>query len=251
MNRTLQSQPILEDRIVKKTCLLLVATLVLATGVANASIVADGGILTGNSWGQAFTSTDGPHTGTWDFGRKIQVSNPEIWDPNHGNHGDWVNYNKLETLLPVTSIPTAQWTMDTTHSDKLIAKAPSGFVGTSVSFTVWFSAGDVPPTQDVRFDFLSYGRKHDGGWEFDEDNQVRVTYDASEAAWLFNYEECKPLYVLNQELGEAEGAVPEPASLIVWSLLGTAGAAVAIRSRKRRGWSEENRQAIYGAINRS
>jgi hypothetical protein len=57
--------------------------------------------------------------------------------------------------------------------------------------------------------------------------------------------------VRTYDLQLGDPTVPEPASLIVWSLLGAAGAAAALRSRKRRGWSDENRQGIYDVINRA
>jgi len=44
-------------------------------------------------------------------------------------------------------------------------------------------------------------------------------------------------------------AVPEPGSLVVWTLLGAAATAAAYRKRKkRRRWSDANRQAIYKVI---
>jgi hypothetical protein len=70
------------------------------------------------------------------------------------------------------------------------------------------------------------------------------------------------LLVYNKELSASElqqdwsyldqkygiSGVPEPGTLIIWSVLGT-GAAVALRRRKGGGrWSEENRQAIHALI---
>ena len=50
-------------------------------------------------------------------------------------------------------------------------------------------------------------------------------------------------------------AVPEPASLIIWGLLGAAGAGLGVWRRRRRGatgapWPEENRQAILQIVER-
>ena len=46
--------------------------------------------------------------------------------------------------------------------------------------------------------------------------------------------------------------VPEPASLLIWSLLGTGAAGLGVWRRRRRGtiWSEQNRQAIHQIIER-
>jgi len=48
---------------------------------------------------------------------------------------------------------------------------------------------------------------------------------------------------------------PEPASLIIWGLLASGCAGVAVVRRRRRGatnwpWSEENRQGIYQIVDR-
>jgi hypothetical protein len=51
---------------------------------------------------------------------------------------------------------------------------------------------------------------------------------------------------------EASGfnPVPEPATLMIWSVLG-AGAAGASALRRRRGrWNDANRKAIYGIVDR-
>jgi hypothetical protein len=52
-------------------------------------------------------------------------------------------------------------------------------------------------------------------------------------------------------IGEG-GAIPEPASIIVWGLLGAgcAGGALARRRRRRAPWSEETRQNIHQIIDR-
>lgn len=57
-----------------------------------------------------------------------------------------------------------------------------------------------------------------------------------------------------EELGRVESAIPEPATLTVWSLLGLSGAGMwMVRRRKvgdRAAWSEESRTAIHEIVGR-
>jgi len=50
---------------------------------------------------------------------------------------------------------------------------------------------------------------------------------------------------------DGTGAVPEPATLAIWSIFGAGAAGVAAARRRRRGrWSDADRQAIYHVIDR-
>lgn len=58
----------------------------------------------------------------------------------------------------------------------------------------------------------------------------------------------QPQDLLTTELTPALTPVPEPLSLVVWSVLGAGAAGLAIRRRKVGRWSAKDRQAIMGMI---
>jgi len=106
------------------------------------------------------------------------------------------------------------------------------------------------------FDFTIDSGTWNGQWEFlvDGSKYDLGTY-ASPAVWQ---EDFFGDYSTGGGLAGNMGsgyAIPEPASLIIWGLLASGCAGVAVVRRRRRGvtgtpWSEENRQAIHQIIDR-
>jgi hypothetical protein len=187
-----------------------VAALLLVAGMANASIVAVGDPVEGDSWSQQFVESG---VGLYNF-MGIQMLSP----------GDTFNSPAF------SGFSQGGWTT----SSNALAGIASGPSVTSMTFYVRFADNKAEPFQ---FQFSAF---------FDDDPLESVIATWSGSGWGIAGADSPPT---REECENA--AIPEPASIIVWGLLGAgcAGGAVAARRRKRRApWSDETRHDIHNII---
>lgn len=74
-------------------------------------------------------------------------------------------------------------------------------------------------------------------------------YEISNITFQYGTSLCEPSIVPSPPV-DPHSIVPEPTTIVVWSVLGAAGVGAAGLRRKKRGWSSENRQAIMAMVER-
>ncbi len=79
------------------------------------------------------------------------------------------------------------------------------------------------------------------------DESVAIWIGLTNGVSAANYANISEVYVGTTS---AEASVPEPATIVVWSILGGLGIAAARRKNRKHGWSPETRQAIREIIGR-
>jgi hypothetical protein len=207
----------------KKTLLPFVAfvSLIAFAGQVQASIEIVGDLLEGNSWGQDFKET-----GTYTFSAlRVVYQEPApntLFESFSSTKPGW-----SQTFLNATyPVPYGQ-------TPGIVAKGPSTSV---LPFTLWFTNSAPPSKINFYVEVGNFGT--DGGF-------ARI--DATSVNWNGTRWTIHNDYVPQLNLY----AVPEPATIIVWSLLGAtwAGGLTIVR-RRRLAWTPEAREAIAAIIER-
>jgi hypothetical protein len=143
-----------------------------------------------------------------------------------------------------------QYALDTDHGNAGLAPPTDGWLGA----TQWAYLQSNPQG----------GSSLNSGPNIWSQNGGPIAGISSNANWIWgdkNGEQLGPLGNPDPEnwlwlkgtfttVGAAQEAVPEPVSLIVWSVLGLGGGLGVMRRRRRMGWSDENRTAIHQLIAR-
>jgi hypothetical protein len=238
---------------------VVVAVVLACAGVANAgiSIVAEGEILTGSSWGQKFVVTDIANKNSFDV-LGIQVAFAKKGGSPLSFEADSPSLLPLRDIAPTP--PTWKVT-DVSDGDSVYSAIATGpNKDNSVSFEVWFK-GDKPTTEDVTFDFFAAAKKRDEGqqkgqWEW----MGWFGLEWKDESWSSKPCEQEP-YELDGERGPCHPGcppapqVPEPGTLVIWGVGGLCAAgAAAMRRRRKAGpqkrarWSDETRNAIFAVV---
>ncbi len=235
----------------KKTALIVGVVLVMAASTASASLVAVGDPIQGHSWGQGFEWLAEPGAQSFD--------ELEVWVAYSTPANSVFLSNEPPSEPVLGSFTTAGWSLQETYADGTLTGATSmstsvlaaGPYTKSLGFTAWFSGTNS--NTDVLV-VVEEGYGYSGGFAtiaagteyWNGTTWTPTDYSSTEELKTFDATYVDPAG------GSSVNADPEPVTLVIWGVLGVAGAAVVRRHKQPRGrWSQENRQAIFQVIERS
>ena len=211
---------------------LAVLLVVVMTCSVQAVIVVSGDPGTGNSWYQRFNYDTNSTKHDTDYVMRLSVKQ--------------ISGDTLELPHPIrdnaspspTSNAPAGWTYDTIFGSEVDAIKTASQNIQSVNFSVWFNGNYVNTSAKIEIDTVIWEWvKSSCQWQFVQDGCDKAVATWANGKWCID-DSCMEqgdldLYGCVGPQGPPPGCeVPEPATFVIWSLLGGLGLVLAWRKRK-------------------
>jgi hypothetical protein len=215
-NKTARKGP--KEVELKRIMLVVAAWAIVGGAVAHGSLVTPGDVTLGHSWQWGWTD-NGEYSGD------SVVDNIDFWGVKVVS-GKAFEGPAPVSILKLDDTPQTDWT------SWLNADGTAGAAGPDLTaalgwFKIHFTQVDDPDTTIIRLAAFS------GGTLIGATETTYTIYNSD--AWTWVYKPSSNIYTWNPAQSDfvQSTSVPEPATLIIWSLLGGLGIAVGWSRRKR------------------